>query len=820
MIPRIHLIANAHLDPVWLWDWREGLNEGISTCRTVVRLMEEFPELTFVRGEAAIYEHIEREDPGLFAQIRNLVHEGRWDVVGGTYVQSDMNLPSATTLLRQFEVGNAYFESRFGRRARVGWSPDAFGHSAGLPEILSASGIDSYIYCRPGAGVGQPVGPAFWWESASAARVLCYRPFQSLYLTERVEHIRFLEEVVAGAKNSPIRNHVFLYGLGNHGGGPTRRHLLELREWAAAHPEVEVVHSSLHRFFDELRAELTAEGGPAVAAHRGELNFVFRGCYASAARIKFSFRRAEARAARAECVDAVVSSALGRQPSVGEDLWAPILFNSFHDILPGTSIERACEDQIEQLGGALRNAQESEFRALNALGRAVDTKVGLPAGASPDHPHAVPFLLWNPHPRSFRGHVELEACLDARPIFSYLRRGGAIPLEVRGPSGEVLPFQRISEENLSLRELDVPWRVRVLVPVEIPPLGWSVVTLAWREGARRRYRDPILPAATARNGGQTIRIGGNLRLSAFMAEDHAGSWGRMSSRPEDVGARRAVFRVTGTKLLESGPECSALWVRMEASRSRIEFTFLRTRRREPVDVQVRVLWAERSARLKLEFSGPPGIGREAEFAVPGGTIRRKPGGEVPGGLWVRSGRFGFASDALYNFEFTGRAFRATVCRASRYAADNTCGPEDMPWQPAVDAGELKFRFLVTGQPAKLPHHAEELVMPPVVQIVPSGPGVLPRSGSLLTLEPLDLQLLAVRSGPAGGLNLTIRNPGSKSVRAVIGWPGRRRSSCALRPGEIRKVTLDAPPLRAAARASTAASFRAQSAGLRSEAREQ
>src|SRR5579862_8259459 len=90
----IHLIGNAHLDPVWLWDWREGLNESILTVRTILKLMDEFPEFTFIRGEAAIYQHIERYDPATFRRIVKYVSNGRWDVVGGVYLQSDHNLPA------------------------------------------------------------------------------------------------------------------------------------------------------------------------------------------------------------------------------------------------------------------------------------------------------------------------------------------------------------------------------------------------------------------------------------------------------------------------------------------------------------------------------------------------------------------------------------------------------------------------------------------------------------------------------------------------------------------------------------------------------
>src|SRR5688572_416764 len=120
----LHLIGNAHLDPVWLWDWREGLNEGISTCRAMVDLLREFPAARFIRGEAAIYEHVERHDPRLFEEIRGLIEAGRWDVVGGTYIQPDNNLPATEAMLRQFGWGKDYFRKKFGVEVTAAWSAD------------------------------------------------------------------------------------------------------------------------------------------------------------------------------------------------------------------------------------------------------------------------------------------------------------------------------------------------------------------------------------------------------------------------------------------------------------------------------------------------------------------------------------------------------------------------------------------------------------------------------------------------------------------------------------------------------------------------
>jgi alpha-mannosidase len=174
--------------------------------------------------------------------------------------------------MRHFEHGREYFRSRFGRVPRVAWAADSFGHSSGLPEILAKSGITGFAFTRPGPEQLALKLPAFWWESPSGARVLAYRPIWGWYGSERDEICRRMDAYRENAQGLPVQHVGCFYGVGNHGGGPTRRHLADIRRWADRNRDVEVVHSGLHRFFDALAAtEREVKGGYPV--HRGELNF-------------------------------------------------------------------------------------------------------------------------------------------------------------------------------------------------------------------------------------------------------------------------------------------------------------------------------------------------------------------------------------------------------------------------------------------------------------------------------------------------------------------------------------------------------------------
>jgi len=759
-----HLLPNAHLDPVWLWDWREGLNEGIITTRTVLDLMDEFPALTFMRGEAALYRHIEEHDPATFRRVQRMIEVGRWDVVGGTWIQPDTNLPATETFLRHFELGQAYFRDRFGVAPRVAWAADSFGHSAGLPEILAAAGMEGYSFSRPAQNLVPLSKTAFWWESAGGARILSYRvPSCGWYGCERDEMPRRLDASLALARQSDLRNVGVYFGLGNHGGGPTRRQIRDVQAWAKAHPEVEVRFSTLHALFDAVRAEAKRKGEGFLPVHQGELNFCLRGCYASQLGFKTLYRKAEALVKRAERVDTIVAARLGRKPADLQPVWEAVLFNSFHDILPGSSIERAYDDQREWLGGAVHAARVAETAALNALAARLDTRVTLPKA---DQPGPVVLAVFNPHPHAYRGPVELEASLDYRPVWSYKDRSDALPVEVRGPDRKPVAFQVIATEHTSMPSL--PWRKRVVLPVSLPPLGWSVFEMQWMEGARKPTARSAVRAGshriangiytvTAKKGAagvQVLRSGkpvfGGAGLQAITVDDPWGSWGNMEELPEamNLSEVRHAWTVTQVELVEPGPERAALRVRLEGGASRLDLTFALCRQRSAVDVSARLFWNERSARLKLVM--PVGA-TAAEYEVPGGTVRRGELGEVPGGRWVRTrgAALGFASNALYGFDLTRGDLRATLVRASRYANDVKTAPDAEHRLPATDVGEHRFRFVLTPGGRELPRLAAELEMPPVAITVAPHPGDLPRTASLAELAPESFRLLALKPGRNG-----------------------------------------------------------------------
>ncbi|RRJ97432.1 alpha-mannosidase [Opitutaceae bacterium TAV4] len=838
--PTLHLIGNSHLDPVWLWDWREGLTEGISTCQTILRLMDEFPEMTYIRGESAIYAHVEKFAPGVFRAIREQIDAGRWEVVGGGFLQPDTNLPATEVLARHFTKGLRYCIQKLGTRPRVAWAADSFGHSAGYPEILAAAGFEYFAFSRPSArDLTLPGnGAAFWWEAASGKRILCWRLPVGWYGSERDDMMRRLDESFAFAQRHGLRDVAVFYGLGNHGGGPCRSQLFDVRRWAERTPEARVVHSGLGRFFERLAGERNNVGSGGGEGRwpvfRGELNFCMRGCYASASRFKAAYRRTESRLLAAErmATAAAILTKAGADAtgSALADAWESVLFNTFHDILPGSAIERAMDEQTDWLGVAAHRAREVELEALHQLGARIDTQVPTPDDGMPT---AVPVLLFNPQPHAFTGQVEIEACIDYRPVFRYQGRADEVPLQVTTAEGEPLPFQEVETEGAFLPGL--PWRKRVVVPVTIPEMGWRVLHFGWNEAAW--LAAPLPPEKQARCEGVTndgvrsianafyridARLGGGPGalqithrgsgtghpvfgadgLGVVCFEDRWGSWGGHEGEPEanDISDDPRHWLLTRIEVIERGPLRAVLWVEFTSPlnpASRLSLCLRLAAGEERVQVHGRLFWAERGRRLKLvlPFFG----GDSADFEVPGGAITRGSCGEVPGGRWVRTGSsmhggWVLAADSFYNYDIKDGALRATVVRSTRYAQNRSSTPAEQPWRPYQDAGDHRFALaLAPWLPvAEADALAGRLEAPSIVWMSPAHPGDLPSSGCIARLS-APLRLLALKRAEddiKNGIIIRIQNVSANCVAGELTCLDQMVALGPLAPWEIATWRMD------------------------------
>jgi len=478
---RIHLICNAHLDPVWLWHWEDGATEALSTFRIAADFCEKNRGFVFNHNEAILYQWVEELDPVLFLRIQKLVKSGQWHIAGGSYLQPDVNNPSGESHIRQYLYSLRYFSDRFGVRPTTAYNFDPFGHAEGFPQILAGCGMDSYIFCRPSRWTFElPIG-VFRWRDRSGQCVLGRRS-DDFYNTNRAI-AACLDMWLPHYKDEPET--LILWGIGNHGGGVSRGEYRELQTYIRKHPEYEWVESTPEKFFGAAKwREAT------IPELVGEMQENYPGCYTSMSRLKRAHREAEGLMAATERLCSLAWWK-GLAPYPSEDLktaWKGILFGEFHDVLPGSGTQSVERDSVQTLSHSKEILRRTR---LNVLVRILENEARGGEGV-------VPTFVVNPHGFRVRTQVEFEynvAHIVSRPVQIMLHSGG-----------KAVPFQRITPEH----NLGGDWRVRLAVPVDLAP--WQVLRL---DASFRRVERCIFPKlpTVSRKALRLERKGLDIRIS-------------------------------------------------------------------------------------------------------------------------------------------------------------------------------------------------------------------------------------------------------------------------------------------------------------------
>ena len=465
----LHMIGNAHIDPVWLWQWPEGYQEVRATFQSAIDRMEEYPDFVFTCDSVLYLEWVEETDKALFESIRKRIADGRWQMVGGWWIEPDCNIPGGESFVRQGLYAQRYLADRFGVTATVGCNVDPFGHAASLPQILRKSGMDSYMFLRPGPHEMALPGQYFWWESPDGSRVLAYR-IPNEYCSPGQDIGYHIDKSLALLPRDAADLMVF-YGVGNHGGGPTRANLDSIQRLDSVNGLPHLALSSPRRFFDAL-----TDSGAQIPVHGGELQHHAVGCYSAHSGVKQWNRRAENLLQRAEKW-AVVADVVAGLPYPREELteaWKLVLFNQFHDTLGGTAIAPAYEDSRDQFGHASSIAALVFNRAVQSISRRIDI---------PAEPGMTPVVVVNPHPWRLQTDAEFEFA------------GFAGEARMVDDDGVDVPVQRTRSHATM-----AGGRRRLVFPADVPPLGYRVYRIypgRPPHRPRRRVRRAGPPAAGA-----------------------------------------------------------------------------------------------------------------------------------------------------------------------------------------------------------------------------------------------------------------------------------------------------------------------------------
>jgi alpha-mannosidase len=599
---KIHMIANAHLDPVWLWTWPQGLDEAIATCRSACEMLDKYPGLHVTRGEAWIYEQVERHDAALFKNIRRHVKSGRWHIVNGWLVQADCNLPTAHSFMKQAEFGKRYFREKFGVDVNVGYNVDSFGHNAMLPAFLAESGYDAYVFMRPKQHEKKLPANIFIWRSAAGCEVLTFRISKG-YCTANVEELEMHVEAAAADAMRNVGHTMCFFGVGNHGGGPTRSQIewiIQHRDYAAG---VELVFSHPRAFFDAV-----IKRGAKLPVVGEELQMHAVGCYSTFHDFKKKMRGAEYMLEHAENL-IEQNGASKKEREIIETAWRAALFNQFHDIFAGTCIPEACEHAVEELGSARVIAR----KVISGIIRKPLAHI------KPARRRRV--LLQNCSKERFNGLVEIEPYagfnFEKALISMHDDAGREIPMQSVQPDTTIPAVQRILADldmpGMGKKTVEIKDRAPCVFPADLMVSGGRIGNSFAEVAAGPEGLEKIRLKNFPKNSGTT-----NIKLAVY--RDLSDTWSHdIVAFPEKPAS---IFKASKPwKTLEQGPLRATLINELGAPDGGALFFISMHRKERAVRLKVRVNWHGTQKIVKLLIK-PAFKAGERFDGCPGGFIRR------------------------------------------------------------------------------------------------------------------------------------------------------------------------------------------------------
>ncbi len=816
--PVVHLICNAHLDPVWQWEWEEGASEALSTFRTAAQLCEEFDGFVFNHNEAVLYQWIEEYEHDLFQRIQELVKAGKWHIMGGWYLQPDCNMPSGEGLVRQVLAGRNYFRSTFGARPTTAINFDPFGHTRGLVQILAKSGYDSYIHCRPSRQQCGQDADDYVWVGYDGSEILCSRP--RLWYNSPLG--RAGDKLLTQMQERPALGAcLMLWGVGNHGGGPSRRDLRDLGRIMAREKNWTLLHSTPEAYFKQLRRR---QGD--LPRWAKDLNPWAVGCYSSMIRVKQGYRALEHALWAAEKM-ASTAAAQGLMPYPKAELKAAekdLLWTAFHDVLPGSSTPPVEQHALQKIGHGMEALSRVRARAFFRL-----------AGGQPRaRAGTFPVLVYNPHPWEVETTVTAEFNL---PDFDFRSGSFWVPRLARG--GKDLPIQAERPHS----NMPIDWRKRVCFRAALAPGVMNRFDVTLTRKARRpaftnrekdgrirvrgRHVDWAISTRTGRI--EHLRFNGKsvLRPDAFQAlvlRDTSDPWGMNTDRFETVAGRFrllsqaksaqvsgvSVRRLKPVRVIEEGPVRTVVEALFGYNDSLLVLTWKVPMAGTEVELEARVLWNEKDRMLKL--SVPTSL-RDAAYlgdVAYGREVLPATGREGVAQKWtaVVSKRDDLAltavNDGTYASSFAGGEMRLTLLRSPAYVAHPVGDLPVMPdnlFRPRIDQGERVFTFWLNAGPvdARMAAVAREAQVhnekPFALWLSPPGRGV--RAKPFAVLSNNRVLVTAVKQAENGrGWILRLFEPTGRrqTTRLRVGADRPVRKTLTLQPFEIKTLKVD-PALR-------------------------
>ena len=731
----LHFICNAHLDPVWLWNWEEGIAAALSTFRSAVGFCEKYDTFVFNHNEALLYRWVEEYEPETFERIRRQIERGRWKVVGGWYLQPDCNMPCGEAFVRQIRAGNRYFAEKFGiKEFESAASFDSASHSRGLVQIMNKCGYKNYIITRPARA---DLPEYFRWQGYCDSEL---HVSKSDSYNSPLGGVGSLIERELPKKKAEVT--VILWGVGNHGGGPSRKDIETIDAFIRSDSGFRAKQSDADTFFREARRK-----NKDVPVFREHLGTMFPGIYTTQIRIKQNYRKLETDLFTTEKMlsAAQMNGILPAEENASlKAALDDMLFCQFHDILPGSSIPCVEETALGRLAHGQEEASRVRAQIMFALLR----------DEAPAAEGEYPLFVFNPHPYPLHTVIDTELMLadqnweNSSTYFTVKGGGGNMPVQVEKEACN----------------LNLDWRKRVVFETTLPPMQLARFDLAAERGEKRNYR-PVgvdgnyifenqyyrAELDTATGLIKSFVCGGKQMLRApirfAVTRDSEDTWVTRPPQFDElqevvgefsmIGGQDPSFDGTEVKLppvhiIEQGDVRIIAETSLAFEDSKIGVRYIFYRNFPWFDIELDVHWRRKNGCLKMVcdvFDGDP-VGETAYGYEP----LRKDGSEQVAQRWIamrgEDAVFAVLNRGNYGLSCTGNRLSQSILRSPVYSGLSL---GDLPVlvqdriMPRTDNGLRSFTFRVLGGGPELMNRltrlgAEYQAVPFALQAFPCGGG--------------------------------------------------------------------------------------------------
>jgi alpha-mannosidase len=696
----IRIVGNSHIDMAWLWPWTETVEVVRNTFQSVLDLMREYPDFKFTMSSARTYEWMQEKYPDLFQQIQKRVKEGRWEIIGGMWVEPDLNMPDGESLVRQILVGKRYFQKNFGVDVKLGWNPDSFGYNYQLPQIYKKSGMDYFVTQKLLWAHEFTTFPYkfFWWQSPDGSRLLTYFPHDyagGIDAEPLATDLSIWMPSIYGKTIPDKPEMMHLYGVGDHGGGPTRimlDHADQLMSPDAVFPRLEF--SFARDFFNDMEKKLPSMQVP---TWDGELYFAYhRGVFTTQAETKRRIRRAEETVLNAEKF-ASLALLYGRPyPQDGMELtWKNLLFDHFHDIMPGSGIAVNYLDAKRNLENVDRAANDVTRGSLREIAARVNMQG-----------EGVPVMIFNSlsWPRTEVTEAEAQLPTPARQIEVVDSAGRPAESELLSIDAEThrARFLLLSKtpsfgyQTYFVRAATAAPAVHSMLKasadtleneflrVKVDPQTGCMTSLF----DKRSSMESLAPAETD-TGGPKTSICGNL-LQTFV--DKPKQWDAWNIDADFEKQHWDLDKADEVKLIESGPLRAVIQIKNHFQNSIFVRDITVYAGVPRVDIKMQAEWHEKHILLKVAFP-LSAHSDKATFEIPFGSVERpttrntpaeQAQFEVPAQRWadISDAKHGFSllNDCKYGYDAKGNVLRLSLLRSPEWP------------DPHADEGHQEFTY--------------------------------------------------------------------------------------------------------------------------------